>query len=277
MNDEDAPRRPSKLFIIAMVALVAAAAWLYLRDPAPVPQAFPPAASPAPEMEPEPLVRHPVPAPSAIEEEADEADMSPLGEYLVEELPALDESDSAIIALARYLVSKPELAELLVTTDTIRRFVSTVDSLTGDALPLAHLPASAPGGRFLALERGDQLFLDERNFARYETHVALLGSLDVTELAQAYAHFYPLFQEAWQDLGKGGYFNDRLIEVIDHLLEAPEASLPLRLEQPSVAYVYADPALESQSAGRKLLLRVGPENAAAVRQRLRELRAALVR
>ncbi|MDX9741099.1 MAG: DUF3014 domain-containing protein [Gammaproteobacteria bacterium] len=276
MNDEGAPRRPSKLFFVAVVVLVIAAAWLYFRDPAPVPQA-PPPSPPAPEAEREPLVRHPVPEAPAVAESAAEEEVSPLAEHLVEELPDLEESDSAIERVARYLVSNPELAELLVTTDAIRRLVSTVDSLTGESLPLAHLPAKVPAGRFLVLERGDRQVIDERNFARYEPHVALLGSLDGTELAQAYAHFYPLFQEAWRDLGKGGYFNDRLIEVIDHLLEGPEALSPLLLEQPSVAYVYADPALEAQSSGRKLLLRMGPENAAAVKARLRDLRATLVR
>lgn len=276
MSDEDAPRGPSKLFILAMLVLVGAAAWLYFREPAPLPQVPAPVA-PVPEEEREPLVRHPVPEPSAVEESEGDAEVSPLTGYLVEDLPELDESDPAIVPLAQYLISKPELAELLVTTDTIRRLVSTVDSLTGDSLPLAHLAAKTPAGRFLVLERGEDRLIDERNFARYEPHVALLGSLNTGELARAYAHFYPLFQAAWQDLGKGGYFNDRLVEVIDHLLATPEVKAPLRLEQPSVAYIYADPELEEMSAGRKLLLRMGPDNAAAVKTRLRELRATLVK
>lgn len=276
MRDEDAPRGPSKLFVIAMLVLVGAAAWLYFRDPAPLPHTPAPVPQ-VPEEEREPLVRHPVPEPSAIAESADEPEASPLNQYLVAELPDLDESDSALVPLAQYLVAKPELAALLVTTDTIRRFVATVDSLTGESLPLAHLPAKPPAGRFLALERGEELVIDERNFARYQPHVALLTGLDTGELARAYAHFYPLFQSAWQDLGKGGYFNDRLVEVIDHLLDTPEVNAPLRLEQPAVAYVYADPALEGLSSGRKLLLRMGPDNAAAVKAKLRELRATLVR
>jgi hypothetical protein len=38
-------------------------------------------------------------------------------------------------------------------------------------------------------------------------------------------------------------------------------------------YVYADPALEARPAGQKLLIRMGPENAQAVKAKLKELRA----
>ena len=40
-------------------------------------------------------------------------------------------------------------------------------------------------------------------------------------------------------------------------------------------YQYADPKLESLSAGQKLLLRMGPANEAVVKAKLRELRAVL--
>jgi hypothetical protein len=39
-----------------------------------------------------------------------------------------------------------------------------------------------------------------------------------------------------------------------------------------VFYEFADPALEAESAGRKLLLRMGPGNAARVKAKLREIR-----
>jgi hypothetical protein len=38
-------------------------------------------------------------------------------------------------------------------------------------------------------------------------------------------------------------------------------------------YVFADPALEARPAGQKLLIRMGPNNAAAVKAKLTELRA----
>ena len=44
------------------------------------------------------------------------------------------------------------------------------------------------------------------------------------------------------------------------------------LTRPNVLYEFADPALEAQSAGRKLLLRMGPGNAARVKMKLRDMR-----
>jgi hypothetical protein len=40
-----------------------------------------------------------------------------------------------------------------------------------------------------------------------------------------------------------------------------------------VFYRFADPALEARSAGHKILMRVGPENAARLKTKLREIRA----
>ena len=38
-------------------------------------------------------------------------------------------------------------------------------------------------------------------------------------------------------------------------------------------FIYADPTLEARPAGQKLLLRMGPNNAAVVKTKLTELRA----
>jgi Protein of unknown function (DUF3014) len=83
-----------------------------------------------------------------------------------------------------------------------------------------------------------------------------------------------LFQEAYQNLCyPSGYFNDRLVQVIDVLLATPQPSGPIELVQPNVMYTFADPALEARPAGQKLLIRMGPDNAAAIKSKLMELRA----
>jgi hypothetical protein len=38
-------------------------------------------------------------------------------------------------------------------------------------------------------------------------------------------------------------------------------------------YTFVDPALEARPAGQKLLIRMGPDNAAAIKAKLMELRA----
>jgi hypothetical protein len=93
----------------------------------------------------------------------------------------------------------------------------------------------------------------------------------------AYLRYYPLFQRAYEELGyPQGYFNDRVVAVIDHLLAAPEVPRPIELLRPKVLYTFADPRLESMSWGRKILVRMGPEHAATVKRQLAGIRAQIV-
>ncbi|HJW57873.1 MAG TPA: DUF3014 domain-containing protein [Burkholderiaceae bacterium] len=70
-----------------------------------------------------------------------------------------------------------------------------------------------------------------------------------------------------------GYFNNRLVAVIDHLLAAPEIEGPLALTQPHVLYEFADLDLELRSADHKIMLRMGMDNAAKIKAKLREIRS----
>jgi len=116
------------------------------------------------------------------------------------------------------------------------------------------------------------------NAARYTPYVRALEAVDSAKLVALYVRFYPLFQQAYAELGyPSRYFNDRVFEVIDHLLATPDVRGPIALVQPKVMYEYADPALQDLSAGQKMLVRMGPENEAKVKAKLRELKKALSR
>ncbi len=188
-------------------------------------------------------------------------------------LPALNDSDPAIKdALGAALGN--DATQYLVPESIIRHFVVTIDNLPRQKAPAAKRPTVSPGGPFLA--QGDELHatLDPKNYARYQSMVNAVGKLDMQRVADVYLRFYPLFQSAYQDLGyPNGYFNDRLVAVIDSLLAAPEPSGPIELSRPNVMYTFADPTLEALPAGQKMLIRMGPENAAVIKSKLKELRA----
>ena len=172
------------------------------------------------------------------------------------------------------LIGTPRFEAMFVPDEFVRKVVATVDSLARDDVAARMKPAKAPAGSFATAGEGDALVLGAANFARYSAWIELVDSLDVDTTVALYRRLYPQFQKAYEDLGNpDGYFNDRVIEVIDHLLSAPAAPATITLAQPSVYYVFADPALEAESAGRKLLLRMGPGNAARVQAKLREIRA----
>jgi hypothetical protein len=105
----------------------------------------------------------------------------------------------------------------------------------------------------------------------------MLANTDAAGMEDLYRRFFPLFQKAYVELGyPQGYFNDRVIEVVDHLLATPEPEGPLMLVRPHVLYEYADPDLERLSPGQKLLLRMGNEHRTTVKQKLREFRSRIV-
>jgi len=117
---------------------------------------------------------------------------------------------------------------------------------------------------------------DGTNYARYVPYVRVFEAIDARALVQAYVGAYPLFQRAYEELGfPGKYFNDRLVEAIDDLLATPDPATPPEFMRPRVLSEFADPDLETRSAGQKMLLRMGRENAARVKAKLGEIRREL--
>ena len=118
------------------------------------------------------------------------------------------------------------------------------------------------------------------DLARYDTAVALLERVDLRQAVGVYVRFHPLFQQAYRDIAPPGTtFNDRLVAVIDHLLAAPEVEGPVEVHRASDGsgrLRFADPRREGASVGHKAMWRIGPDHAARVKARLRELRAILV-
>jgi hypothetical protein len=195
-------------------------------------------------------------------------------------LPPLANSDAPLLDRLSALAGGPDLGRLLLTPNVVRRFVATIDNLPRPLVAAQVMAVRPADGAFVIdgdVDNG-RTAIGEANAARYAPYLAALKATDTTQLVRLYTQYYPLFQAAYRDLGyPDGYFNDRLVDVIDHLLAAPEAATPLTVLQPRVLYEFANPDLEARSAGQKALLRMGPDNARVVKAKLRELRAALVR
>jgi hypothetical protein len=224
----------------------------------------------------EPQIRYPLPQrPLPVQPVASDGPAQPPQEALPP-LPKLDESDPTVEkALFEVLGQQPALP--FVLEQFVRRLVVTVDNLPQSQLPLRYLPTKPLGGPVRTTGEDEELFLSPSNYPRYVEHVEFFEQLDTGALVGAYVRFYPLFQEAYRELGyPDAYFNDRLIEVIDHLLATPQLKGPIRLVQPSVMHKYADPRLEGLSAGQKLLVRMGPQNAGRVKAKLGDLRETLL-
>jgi hypothetical protein len=218
------------------------------------------------------------PAPAAPPEAYPIEDVPVLPEAVDTPLPPLDQSDAEALAALAAAAGGADLGAWLRAEFLLPRLVATIDALPRRTVTQNVYAARPAGGALAVVERDGRTFLDPGNAERYATAVALFEAVDARPLVSAYVRFYPLLQQAYRDLGvPDRQFNDRLVEVIDHLLAAPSPEGPLELVRvpDKPRWAFADPALESASVGHKALVRLGPEQAARVKAKLRELRSLL--
>jgi hypothetical protein len=265
---------------IALVIVVAVGAGIYFweqgarrearQEPQPpqqnaeVPQPPPQNAEvppPSPAASAEPEIRHPLP------------EVAPPAGLEGKPVPPLTESDQAMQDALVAPLGKQTIGDLVISKDIARRIVATVDNLPRKRIGTQLLPVKPPARRIVTSGKGDVVTLSPANYARYSAYVRLAQAVDVKQLVALYVHFYPLFQQAYEELGYAKkYFNDRLVEAIDDILAAPDVQQPVKLVRPKVLYEFADPELEDLSGGQKVLIRMGPENAAVIKAKLREIR-----
>jgi hypothetical protein len=270
-SEESGPNTEVRRFVIAAVVLVllVGAVWWWLHKPV--------------EPTPEPVAAAPVQSDPVVmtEPQAIQHPLEPAEEVPVETPDAPPVDPDALAASTLREVFDGKLADWLVPDKLMRRLVATVDNLTHNGRVEPLRPLRAPSAPF-AVEREtldaaagtERIIISPANAARYDGIVGLLANVDTARAVAAYRRIYPQLQKAYEDLGyPGRYFNDRVVQVIDHLLETPEPQGPILLEQPKVLYRFADADLESRSAGQKLLLRIGVDHERTVKGKLREIRA----
>lgn len=201
-------------------------------------------------------------------------------EVEVDPLPLLAESDDYFrTTLIEIFGSNAD--EVLVNDELIVKFVATIDSLSAATPPQRIWPVATRLDAFKAVAADDgttdEFYLSPDNYAHYDFLVNLATSPAPETIAATYRRMYPLYEEAYIELGyPDGYFNDRLVTIIDLLLSTPEPAEPIRLVRPHVLYKFADPELEALSGGQKLLIRMGDDNAAKIRQMLQAFRQLIV-
>jgi Protein of unknown function (DUF3014) len=209
-------------------------------------------------------------------EPVERADAAPVPAEPARPLPALDNSDALARDSVSGLVGRKAFETMVYPAQIIRRIVATVDNLPRETAPRRVMPLEPVPGAFGVSGAGEEATLAAQNSLRYSAYVRVFEMLDARAVAQRYAESYPLFQRAYAELGfPDSRFHDRLLEAIDDMLEAPEPAGPVKLVRPKVLYKFADPELEGLSAGQKVMVRMGSENAAKVKAKLKEIRREL--
>jgi hypothetical protein len=241
--------------------------WFHVREAEPMPQSPAQPAVVTPRKAPDPVA----PMPDSTSPDGERPALVPL--------PALDQSDD-YFKLALADIFDDTLDDLLVSSGLIERIVASVDNLPRSHVAERIRPLDPLGGQFAIDGEVDaaEFTINAGNYERYDQVVDMVTGANLEELAEVYRRFYPLFQKSYVGLGyPEGHFNDRLIEVIDHLLQTPDIGDPVMLVRPHVLYEFADPDLESRSSGQKLLLRMGKEHRDRIKTTLRDFRAIATR
>ncbi len=223
------------------------------------------------QRQPEPVpVQAILPAPPPLE---------PVVQQVIEAVPAqpplpeLSDSDKFMLDTLAGLVGNQSLMKLFYNERIIRRIVATIDNLPRERVPLSVMPVSPAPGAFITEGAEGDKTISPKNAARYAIYVKIAEAIDARKLVEVYVRLYPLFQQAYEELGyPKKYFNDRLLAAIDNMLAAPDPKKPVKLVQPHVLYNFAAPDLEARSAGQKILMRMDSENEAKIKAKLREIK-----
>jgi hypothetical protein len=209
---------------------------------------------------------------------------------VVEPLPDLNQSDAAVLAALKGL-NVGGLVEMIIPDEILRKFVRAVDAAEDGKIVTEYRPIASPQGAFVAdsfnvkvsggevgeVQEVEQFRVSPKNYLRYTLFVQVIQGLDSDAAAALYKRYYPLLNKAYQELGLNkGNFHSVMIRAIDKLLAAPEANADLLLVRPKVYYEFSDPVLEGLPQVHKLLLRMGPDNAARLKASLKNIRARLV-
>ena len=280
-DDYRPPRRSSGWIVVLVVLLLAAAAgWWYWNQQRSLPHATVLTQPPVPDLPPEP----PAPPPEPPQATGPKNPIALPPDARQPSPNANKEVESALDGL----LGKRSVTSFLQVDAFAQRFVATVDNLPREEAPSKLWPLNPTPERFGVEGQGDAQSISQANAERYTPMVNFVESVNTDSAVSLYTKLYPVFQKAYEELGyPDRYFNDRLVEVIDHLLKAPEPSATVRMvitevkgSVPSTApwtrYEFADPALQSLSAGQKMMVRVGVPNERRLKAKLIELRQKLV-
>ncbi len=218
------------------------------------------------ELSPPMRPREPAPTPQTIETPA----VQPA-------LPPFAESDSFVVKALAALMRNKSLVKWLNSEHLIHNIVATIDNLPREHLPMKVMPVKQAPGAFQTSTSGNGFVISPENAERYKPYLRVAEAISAQNLVDLYVRFYPLFQQAYERLGyPKHYFNDRLMEALDDLLDAPDTSGPVKLVQPNVLFQYADPDIEARSIGQRILVRLGSTNESMLKDKLRAIKRELL-
>ena len=153
----------------------------------------------------------------------------------VEPLPTLSDSDEFVNQKAIEMADGMKIEPLMVEKDLVRHFVVFVDNLAQGQIARKVSPLKAPNQVFTVSEITNKTYLNPDSYHRYDLYADFISGLNEEQLTKTYQELTPLLGEAFKELGYGDMdFNDRMVEAIDIMLDAPIIDTPIELDGVSV-------------------------------------------
>jgi len=189
------------------------------------------------------------------------------------ELPQLSNSDSFVAIEASKLTSGTVVEKIWGTEEVVRKLAHLLVSMEAGEVSINNFAFLNPHGELRVTPTGEGRYvLDDLNFARYDFFVQAVDKVDPGVMVQVFTLLRPLLREAYGELGYDeSQFDSAVLVALHQLGNTPQIHAPIELVRPSVIFKFADPAIEELTSVQKQFIRMGPENAAIVQNKLSQV------
>lgn len=251
--------------IVTAGTLVLTGSWPLNKTPEPVPK-------PQPAAQAEIATTVPVEPPAEPKPEP-EPPVEPLS--TPDPLPKLDESDNAVRDAVADIPLGTAGQQYLLPGNIIERSTSVVYLMAEGEVPYKLLPIARPKAAFPIADDGLRVTADPVGYARYDALAKWVESLDIEALLSALDWLLPLFRESWSFYGADeSSFDQAVLNTLDLIIYTPQVDASeARLVLKEALWLYEDPAIESLAPIQKQVLRMGPANGTAIKDKAGEARS----
>jgi len=188
----------------------------------------------------------------------------------------LQASDQRIYSTLAEFSQQTAAVRALLHDDMLRNTVVFVENFSKGYFISKFSPMTAPEKKFTSRRQGRNLIIDPRSYQRYDDYADYIYSVDSKAFVQYYLSLKPSIDDFYAEIARPNTtFDDALDKAIAVVMATPVIYKEIEVNSPSVMYLYNDPALENLNDAQKLLLRMGPQNLAKIKHKLRSIQAEL--
>ncbi|NKB97318.1 MAG: DUF3014 domain-containing protein [Pseudomonadales bacterium] len=182
-------------------------------------------------------------------------------------LPEFDDSDIWLLSEILKLGLVPSVLEGFNTIGLAGRLATQLAALSEGRVVRKGLGGLSP---FLVRGQGDEIWLNEEGYRRYDRVLSAFEIIEPTSLARFVSYVEPLLETGLRRLGDKRSISEIIRMASVRVQSAPVIERPIRLVRPNVYYRFADVDLEHMTDLEKQFVRMGPVHTLAVQSYTRD-------